>query len=340
MALFNFKSAVLFSAIISILDWIFDVIVIFDWSFDIFDEHASGTWKWAIILAFLVLSSGIFSTIEVLNLDQPVNWYILPMYVIGLGVFHSSAFILCSNDDGNASLYNHSFILCKFSEILIESTCGGGLQIYSIIIDDADLINYLSVVSSVLILGYGMTEAIGASEDLPTRIAVFIFVVSDFTFRVLSLSVFMYKFALAKYLLPVGIWAVEALLFFVASHYFNTDVEYEYELLPLILAYSIFTFSKVFSVTSWIVDQESKWFAPYEFMFRAVVSASLILITVLMKPVTTLPALLWIILGTSGVLSMLLGLYVLPKDLSFNHGYNISSGTGGSNCSTPQPSNI
>ena len=86
----------------------------------------------------------------------------------------------------------YEFNIGRLIEIFVEAAPGGGLQLFYLI-DNEELteyasINFISVVFSVISIGVAMEESVGKMISKISRVMLWLFAVTDFVFRVSSIS--------------------------------------------------------------------------------------------------------------------------------------------------------
>jgi len=222
--------------IICLFDTIMDMIVVVEWFQD------DSVWD-AIPITILIciLLPGIFSAlISTDYLETTSNFSIAKIFafffcLIGFGSFVIT--VVTWNDLNGEKLGNYHMV--RMFEIFVESAPAGALQIYILLKEgtyDFNL-NIISIIGSILSLCIGMEEAIGKHLPLFDRIIFAISTLSDFLFRVVTMSFFMKQFALAQWTVVPCIYAFE--FFILAKSYHENDPLDSIFILLILLPFAI-----------------------------------------------------------------------------------------------------
>lgn len=205
---------IMVSLFFSCQDWVFDFAVIAD-----LFKKSHPSWAWAMI--GIMVFTGVAQTVLMAVPGTDGGWgrvrgLRLGMYLVGLGIYSEALMFfreaapeadLDSDDKSkDANLQprqisaRNRFLVARCIETAVESTASGALQVYiAFYIMDFSTLKILSIISSILAIGYGMAATLAdfpngtiqsVTRGLSAMVYIFSLVVLDFLWRVLLFALY------------------------------------------------------------------------------------------------------------------------------------------------------
>ena len=163
----------LISLVFSTLDWVLDWIVVWKW-------YAAGHTWWAAVMVFFIIFAGTMEAYWI-NMESRVRGLRLSMRVLGVGVYVEAVRYFWNREhstdatirETESSMHERTarkqtrdaalarFVSARGLETLMETFPCGALQLYVMITTGGtSTVNVLSIISSVLGLGYGVPSTL------------------------------------------------------------------------------------------------------------------------------------------------------------------------------------